>query len=1097
MEQIYYTQCPVGYGLGASNGFQVKRITPGYPLASDFRHLGLRAFPAGGRALAPPSLRYRLVDGSAEVAWLTPRPMEYETERGLWGRPGGHFAHGLILTPEELREIDDWPAGLFDAGIWRRSDPEPSRGRTPEPVPLAPEALVARPDFSSVIPIADALGADLLARLLTALAAVAREGRTLFLIDEASRLGPRVALLTYLIPPPLRASITFSTYHDRPEELPGYRIHGTTAASRPNRGLLLTQGIVADLIAGTVEPLPGPSAWAVEVARWVEEGPATGWGDLARRLPAAKRSPSYVPWDDGWLDRLVAFGRVIGREPASADWEAEAELASWAARSDLTSEWAGARGPAWWLRAEVGAEDGRAALLALAGWPATWKRHRPADWGKVVARWFAGAPSAEREAGAVAFAKGTPSGSARFAFIQALRRALPEEAWAGVRQRLDAAFAGDPKTAALWAVPDAVADAVAGRPDAILALAERMDRLGEPAETLLEAARVEARDEPEGVERLGDALAIQFDRPEALRWALRQGGRAVEWLRTHLRHRLALPDDSDGRQSLLDTTPIDLRPALARVALGVASDPGLPDDAFVWGVEDVLLTIPEAHRPAEPGWPGHYLDRSASDLELIGRLYSARNRRPGLSRWLIEAKQAGCLSPSHEGRLTHLDRLARALGSSEWTSLEIVDLSRIPDRDRSRLLSRILRRRPTSPTELFAALDRCGLAWAESFRSGSSELVEIARTVAESEWFRRVDEPSLWFSLLTDFCLRLDRVTPESSRFAAGGFAALVVAYRDNAEGPTPSTWNLRRHLLQNEAGWKTLAEDLRLALSNEDSAASPEIIARWDHEVEQRLRVARFWEIVLNACDGRRLMPVVSTHVEKLRSLGPLAWWDHHLHQDSRDNLRDAFARLIPLAPMTLEPIVQIQIREWLGFEGPPTSAVRDTSIEFNPTKAPTHLSPCGLARWKCIESLTRDVFNPKLDDQDRRFRVRDWCMKIQGLSPDSDREPPYKLSLAEIPVDDRYRLLAWVLFKIEDPSALDIPPVGAWLIGSGVTDLSRIKAWPTELSGLVEVPSRIVRDRDELVNKLREEMRKKMEDLSESKAHTIWVEPDSSPRG
>ena len=106
MEQIYYTQCPVGYGLGASNGFQVKRITRGYPLASDFRHLGLRAFPAGRRTLAPPTLRYRRAGDAAEIAWLTPRPMEYETERGPWGRPGGHFAHGLILSPEEQAELD-------------------------------------------------------------------------------------------------------------------------------------------------------------------------------------------------------------------------------------------------------------------------------------------------------------------------------------------------------------------------------------------------------------------------------------------------------------------------------------------------------------------------------------------------------------------------------------------------------------------------------------------------------------------------------------------------------------------------------------------------------------------------------------------------------------------------------------------------------------------------------------------------------------------------------------------------------------------------------------------------------------------------------
>ena len=40
MKQIYYTQCPIGYGLGASNGFQIKRLTPGYPISGDFRYRG-------------------------------------------------------------------------------------------------------------------------------------------------------------------------------------------------------------------------------------------------------------------------------------------------------------------------------------------------------------------------------------------------------------------------------------------------------------------------------------------------------------------------------------------------------------------------------------------------------------------------------------------------------------------------------------------------------------------------------------------------------------------------------------------------------------------------------------------------------------------------------------------------------------------------------------------------------------------------------------------------------------------------------------------------------------------------------------------------
>src|SRR5271155_1041906 len=65
MNQIYSTQCPIGYGLGASSGFQVKRLSPGYPVSSDYRHFSLRAFVAGTRQPAPAGLRYRRGGGAA------------------------------------------------------------------------------------------------------------------------------------------------------------------------------------------------------------------------------------------------------------------------------------------------------------------------------------------------------------------------------------------------------------------------------------------------------------------------------------------------------------------------------------------------------------------------------------------------------------------------------------------------------------------------------------------------------------------------------------------------------------------------------------------------------------------------------------------------------------------------------------------------------------------------------------------------------------------------------------------------------------------------------------------------------------------------
>ena len=97
MNQIYYTQCPIGYGLGASSGFQIKRLSPGFPVSSDYRHFSLRAFVGGTRLPAPATLRYRRGEGDiAEIAW-----QEYP----------GHFGGALskaLVRPETCgsRRID-------------------------------------------------------------------------------------------------------------------------------------------------------------------------------------------------------------------------------------------------------------------------------------------------------------------------------------------------------------------------------------------------------------------------------------------------------------------------------------------------------------------------------------------------------------------------------------------------------------------------------------------------------------------------------------------------------------------------------------------------------------------------------------------------------------------------------------------------------------------------------------------------------------------------------------------------------------------------------------------------------------------------------
>ncbi len=308
MEQVYYTQCPAGYGLGVSSGAQVKRRTPGYPPSGDFRHLKLTPFLPDSTALAPVALRYRRDGQAAEVAWLVPRSHEFETEKGPHGRPGGHFAHAVRLDPAEQAALSWWFAGLFGAPFWVRSDPEPSRKRPPEPIEAGPDALRCEPTFAAVAPLAAGFDLGQLAGLLAALALAARQGRTLTLIAQPERLADLVGLLTFAFPAPMRADLTFSTYHDVPELLPGFRLQGTTPAAIPNLSALEALGTVADLAAGTTQPAVEAPRWAQSLARRLVRGApedAAAWEEAGRRALADRppRNPEAA-WSDSRLERL-------------------------------------------------------------------------------------------------------------------------------------------------------------------------------------------------------------------------------------------------------------------------------------------------------------------------------------------------------------------------------------------------------------------------------------------------------------------------------------------------------------------------------------------------------------------------------------------------------------------------------------------------------------------------------------------------------------------------------------------------------------------------------------------------------------------------
>lgn len=1057
MEQIYYTQCPVGYGLGASNGFQIKRLTPGYPTGGDFRHLGLRAFPAGGRTLAPASLRYRRDGDVAEVAALTPRAFEYETERGPWGRPGGLFAHGLRLPVADLAAIRSWPAGLWDSPAWRRSDPEPTRGQPPHAVELGPDALPVAPDFAAVAArLAQGLDPERLAAWLAAVAAAVRDGRTLFLVGAAERLGPTVALLTFAFPEAMRPAATFSTYHDRPEELAGFRIQGTTPAARPNRQALAGLGIVADLDAGTVDPPVDPPAWARTVAHWFARPDPVAeadWSAAAARVrPEAADAEA---WSDDWLDHLVGFAAasrslaVPGSPPA---WRELASYADWSARAGAGADWLRRRGPGWWadaLGAAGDSADARAALRAHLRVRDAWSDPAAArGWGERFAEAFGPADPADRDAALAEAIRYAPR-PARPVFARALLAGVPAAVAADLLDRLRR----DPSCDRGMLLPleaGAAARSIrdGGDPAPLRALVEQARPTPGALAAVLDAAAEVAAGHPDRIAPLARALAPAFD-PDAadsgrvaLLWALRRDpAEAAAWAGPGLRPALADPDRVATWRAIRDRTPEADRPALARAWLDLAARPGVPDDAFRWGVEELLL--PMAPRPDHPRWAETYLARMPSLADLIRRLTNPEFRTLGVPAWIAAARARGEVSAAQANRVDESLGFIRLLRARDPNLLREIRLPDAPAAERGALLQSLAARLDDgSGSALALILDAARVAWPGGFDAGALGLDGLGAALSRSIERNPPLPPPAWLDAVAGL---VDRLRPADAGpdwgWEPDGLAAEVAAATVRRPGADP--WPTRQHLLRDDRAWRALGVDLRRDLARAGAAGAVDRVEVWDRTLSKP-RPERFFELVGNTCDPPSLARVVAARVPDLRSLpAPLPWWDHARHPGGLDDLRDGFARTVPMAPLPADALVPL--RDWLK----------------------AGVSPEGAARWRCLDGLSV-IFREGETGSSRARFVRDWAMLDAGRQP-----------LAGVSADDRHRFAAWVILGLDDPEAVEVAPLAWWLERAGVRDADRLSRWADELAGLAEVGDADRLARAGWVGELRRELVQVLQDV------------------
>lgn len=1065
MEQVYYTQCPVGYGLGIASGFQVKRRSKSYPPTADYRHLSLRPFRPGTRELAPPALRYRREVGAIEVAWLKARSHEYETENDrLWGRPGGQFAHGIHLTEQEFLAIDAWPAGLFGAAFWAERDPVRTLDQTlPEPPPIRqwPPALDPPPELARLSAWAAGATEDWLAELLAGLAWAAGSQRTLFLIDAPERLREWTALLTFLFPVALRRDLTFSTYHDRPEELSGFRLQGTVPEARPNRAVLARLGLVADGTTHTIDPpRPPPPFWARTLAGWLRNpvgSAASAWSEmdsLARQ--AALPDDPEQRWSEEWLNALVRLGPAL-QVPApvptdAAGWTTTERLVPWCRKAGLLTLWAEAHDAGWWqaaLRAKPSTEARTALLRQLASAEGWHEGGAPgaSSWGETVAVAVGQAAGLVRPVAAL-LARCPRDGRGAFLAGLVCRLAPPQA---------DALLAGlkqDPTFEASLLVPVEavrVASAVRSGTEPVEAreIVGRGIALPDATASTLEAIAREVQDDARSrtwfAGRLADALEIADAPgwPAAWSWALQRIDSA-RWLEPFLKRALARPDWRAIATHLRRQTKPGQRAALARAALQAGRAENVRPEAFVWCVENLLLPEkPEWQR--DPSWPNAYLDR-VDGLDLVDRVFRKNSRDPALVGWLRQARGQGRLLGVHEDRLARADAFASLIARNDLAALSNLDFPDVPEPRRGELLDRLVRLGEVGSPSLARVLEACRLAWPGGFDPGQPGLPGLGQALA-----RRLASlprsPERWLIEMRKILRDLDPEDERRGQASAEGLGAHVVAAALRDERVEDRTaWRLRRVLFEDDGSWRMLCLDARRCLAEADDASFDAAQDRWYRELPRHSETltSRWFELMLNAPGPDLRGRVAQARLAELTTVGPIAWWVSERGEGVPDDLREAFARELPFDEIErFAPAEMDRLADWLARPDArrPVEEGRLCPLDEDATRrrrdlaagAWGFLSASAKLRWDCLEAVGRFV-------QNRAFAPTQWAL-IDGWTA-------RPLPIGRLSVEDRYAFLsamisAWDHFDPNQGQLID--RLARWMTEQAGWNVAWLQDWPS----------------------------------------------------
>lgn len=246
-QQLYYTSCERGVGDYAGFQFNALSSGAGTRVMREVEQLTVYELPSWDSSPADAPVNLCHVHDPARGSTITANVVYAGTD--FSGRTGNYFAHALVTDRPDEDFGGLLPVELWESAVWARAESDSTT--LPAIAAAPPRGSFDRPTVAAFLSTqADAR--IVLARLLSAIDKVMREGRSLILWTSTSRENAYwIAAVSYLMQAEQAREMSFYTYTRRPAQCRAHVI-GTVPGTVTSAAALADSFRVFDLTSHTL-----------------------------------------------------------------------------------------------------------------------------------------------------------------------------------------------------------------------------------------------------------------------------------------------------------------------------------------------------------------------------------------------------------------------------------------------------------------------------------------------------------------------------------------------------------------------------------------------------------------------------------------------------------------------------------------------------------------------------------------------------------------------------------------------------------------------------------------------------------------------------